>query len=419
MWSFLCFLAAAANLVPHCVDAFADPEQSPARWTRGNCDFGTVPGYWWKGRYKSFSKDCNLRRFVDEFARDSAAAEHGKHEDFTGKNHVLFIGDSLDRNLVIALADISGQEFRDYAPLKYLPDGRPQKIGRSGIVTFKNHTFSNLFIFAANNQKKYFSLWKEGQVAGMSDGTFDRVCQDGPRYLPYLPAEYPALVSVNSAYWEVGRWERYFGRFGKDVISMSTKGVPEKPMQEVFEEYNETVTLRRIDSPTYAHGSSIRLGKPLFSGMVLRHPLKAEEPNHVKELLGDFRREMEALMDKVEQCYPGTRQFCWRTAPRVATDDRVHHFFHKRPHIINALNQVARYTARKRGWCVLDLDLMLQGQGNNEDFVPDGAHPSTRVSLEYINVLLNVLNGEGEDPDSLTGSMERPGLNPDTLRRKQ
>lgn len=26
------------------------------RWTEGKCDFGTVPGYWWAGRYKSFSK---------------------------------------------------------------------------------------------------------------------------------------------------------------------------------------------------------------------------------------------------------------------------------------------------------------------------------------------------------------------------
>jgi hypothetical protein len=282
-------------------------------------------------------------------------------------------------------------------------------------LSFKSHTFANLFIFAANNNKKYFSLWLEGKVEGMSDGTFDRICLDGPRYLPYQPSEFPTLISVNSAYWEVGRWERYFGRIGKDVISMTVHGVPEKPVHEVFQEHNSTVAIRSVDSPTYAHGSGSRLGKPLFSGMVLRHPGKPDEPNYVKELLGDFRREVEALMDKVEQCYPHTKQFCWRTAPRVATDDRVHHFFHKRPHIVNALNQVARFTARKRGWCVLDLDLMLQGHGNNEDFVPDGAHPSARVSLEFINVLLNVLHGEGGDKASDGGVPSRAGLKPDIL----
>lgn len=66
------------------------------------------------------------------------------------------------------------------------------------------------------------------------------------------------------------------------------------------------------------------------------------------------------ILAQVEQCYPNTKIYCWRTAPRVATDDRIHHFFHKRPHIMSALNQLARYTARKRGWCILDLDQMLQ-----------------------------------------------------------
>lgn len=136
--------------------------------------------------------------------------------------HILFIGDSLDRNIVIALSEWSGQPYQDYTPMRWLPDGRPQKIGRSCMVTFANHTYANLFIFAANNEKKYFSIWKEGQVAGMSDNTFDRVCHDGPKYLPYFPASSPYLISLNSAYWEVGRWERYFGRNGKDIISLTS-----------------------------------------------------------------------------------------------------------------------------------------------------------------------------------------------------
>lgn len=34
----------------------------------------------------------------------------------------------------------------------------------------------------------------------------------------------------------------------------------------------------------------------------------------------------------------------------------------------------------------------LQGQGNNEEFVPDGAHPAAWVNLEYANLILNVVN---------------------------
>merc|ERR1712226_1524336 len=112
--------------------------------------------------------------------------------------------------------------------------------------------------------------------------------------------------------------------------------------------------------------------------------------------MGDFRRELEALMHKGEECYPDAKIYCWRTAPRVATDDRVHHFFHKRPHVISALNQIGRYTARKRGWCVLDLDMMLQGHGNNPEYVPDRAHPAAWVNLEYTNIVLNELREHEE-----------------------
>jgi hypothetical protein len=69
------------------------------------------------------------------------------------------------------------------------------------------------------------------------------------------------------------------------------------------------------------------------------------------------------LRRQVEACYPDTKIYCWRTAPKVATDDRSHHFFQKRPHVVAALNQMARYAARKRGWCILDMEFMLQVSG--------------------------------------------------------
>lgn len=70
---------------------------------------------------------------------------------------------------------------------------------------------------------------------------------------------------------------------------------------------------------------------------------------------------------QVEECYPDTKIYCWRTAPKVATNDRSHHFFQKRPHVVAALNQMARYMAKKRGWCILDMEMMLQvGSGPGE-----------------------------------------------------
>jgi len=371
---------------------------------RGSCEYGSVPGYWWASRYKSFSKDCKFRRLVEQHSPTAVKAQHVTHGRHN-KTHVLLIGDSLDRNVVIALSEWSGRPFRDYTPMRFLPDGRPQKIGRSCFVEFANHTYANLFIFAANNQKEYYSLWKGGKSKGMSDGTYDRVCRDGPQFLPYFPDHSPYLISVNSAYWEVARWERYHGRINQDIISLNSKQHHGKTVRAVTESFNVSVPLKLDDLPTLQHSSSIRLGVPPFLGMVMRHPQKRNEPDYMKQLLNKFHKDMVGLMDKVEECFPETKVYCWRTAPRVATDDRIHHFFYKRPHIMAALNQLARFVAKERGWCILDMDMMLQGYGNNEEFVPDGAHPAAWVNLEYANVILNIIeqhkhdSGQGSSTD--------------------
>mmetsp|Transcript_12094 Transcript_12094/g.33983 ORF Transcript_12094/g.33983 Transcript_12094/m.33983 type:complete len:442 (-) Transcript_12094:470-1795(-) len=372
-------------------DPTEDVPQGP--WTEGNCNYGTLPGYWWASRYKSFSKSCKFKRLVEQHS-PKAVQKMPTPQGFRGKTHILLIGDSLDRNVVIALSEWSGRPYRDYTPMIWLPDGRPQKIGRNGIVNFANHTYANLFIFAANNEEKYYRLWKDGMAPGMSHATFDRICHDGPKYLPYFPAHSPYMISLNSAYWEVGRWEQRYGRPDRHTLRLTGGNFTHKSIGRVFAAFNETMSVNPQDPPTYAHASAPRLGTPVFDGMVIRYPNIKQEQNYMKELLWDFKKELEELMDKVKACYPDTQIYCLRTAPRVATDDRIHHFFQKRPHVITALNQLIRFTAKKRGWCVLDMDMMLQAHGNNEEFVPDGAHPAAWVNLEYANIILNVIKEE-------------------------
>lgn len=373
---------------------------------RSRCQYGREPGYWWASKFKLFSKTCKLKRLVEQHSPRNVE-KLPTPRGYRDKKHILLIGDSLDRNVVIALSEWSGRPFRDYTPMMWLPDGRPQKIGRSCIVNFHNYTYSNLFIFAANNEARYFSLWKEGKVEGMSDYTHERICQDGPRYLPYFPTQSPYLISVNSAYWEVARWERKYWRGHPDVLSLTSKQWSRKSVNQIYKEHNRTLPVSREDRPTYEHASAVRLGTPVYNGQVLRDPDKPE-PDYMATLLVDFWRDMEKLMKKVEACYPDTKIYCWRTAPKVATDDRSHHFFQKRPHVVAALNQMARYAARKRGWCILDMEFMLQGQGNNEEFVPDGAHPAAWVNLEYANIILNVIN-EQEEHEGAEGQQEHEG----------
>mmetsp|Transcript_36010 Transcript_36010/g.85418 ORF Transcript_36010/g.85418 Transcript_36010/m.85418 type:complete len:460 (-) Transcript_36010:2459-3838(-) len=356
----------------------------------GACEFGTVPGYWFNTTYKSFSEECQFQRLVDQHSPEQVKKYPAFHGDFN-KTHVLFIGDSLDRNVVMGLSEFSGVPFRDYTPVRWMDDGRPQKIGRCLLVEFANYTYSNLFIFAANNKKKYYNLWQEGVVKGMSNFTHERICRDGPKFLPYFPEYSPYLISVNSAYWEVAWWRPKYGRDGRQVISLSSEPYAKRPVSKIIQSFNVSLPLKSGELPTRAHASSIRLGRPAFEGMVMRHPKQRSEPNYMEQLLDRFRDDIEGLMDKVEECFPNAEVYCWRTAPRVATDDRIHHYFNKRPHVMAALNQLSRYAAKKRGWCVLDMDFMLQGYGNDEAFVPDGAHPAPWVNVEYANIILNVI----------------------------
>lgn len=49
------------------------------------------------------------------------------------------------------------------------------------------------------------------------------------------------------------------------------------------------------------------------------------------------------------------------------------------------------------GLCIVDMDRMLQGRGNDGHWVPDGSHPSDAVLYEYTNVLLNILQQHKDD----------------------
>lgn len=66
------------------------------------------------------------------------------------------------------------------------------------------------------------------------------------------------------------------------------------------------------------------------------------------------------LVDIVKRCYPGTKLFCWHTAPSVGTDNRNPHWFDKRPHVVAALNAAGRFVAKEKGLCLLDWERMFQ-----------------------------------------------------------
>lgn len=43
------------------------------------------------------------------------------------------------------------------------------------------------------------------------------------------------------------------------------------------------------------------------------------------------------------------------------------------------------------GLCVIDMERMIQGRGNDGHWVPDGSHPSDKALAEVMNVYLNIL----------------------------
>lgn len=150
----------------------------------GICDYGTLPGYWDGQRYETLGEACRLRRLVDEWRRESPAADVGDARRSGGGDLLLLIGDSFDRQTVQAAAKAAGVAAVDYTPFAADADGKPSKIGRNLVApALGGDRLANLFIFGANNEGRYPA---EPTAAGLAEGmhglTYDRICEDFRRH---------------------------------------------------------------------------------------------------------------------------------------------------------------------------------------------------------------------------------------------
>lgn len=309
------------------------------------CDYGTLPGFWDGEEWQLVSPECTLHRYTA--SRSAWEALPVAHEG----DNLLLIGDSFDRQIV----DGTGRRLRALAR-DYTPAGEHEKIGHNVALRVGSQQVANLFIFGANNAGEYAEPAEAGRTQAMHFRSHDRICRDYKRYAP--DAKDPYMIVLNSVLWDTMAWAMKHARKGWETG-----------------DYN--------------------IPSGLSQRMRRKNPHQVWEPGphgrQWRETLAAYEADLTALIVKTRQCFPETKLFCWRTAPLPPTDSRTHHFWLKPPYVASAMNAIGTSVARRMGLCVIDMEKMIQGRGNDGHWVPDGSHPSDAALSEVMNVLLNIM----------------------------
>mmetsp|Transcript_13993 Transcript_13993/g.33066 ORF Transcript_13993/g.33066 Transcript_13993/m.33066 type:complete len:360 (+) Transcript_13993:157-1236(+) len=302
-----------------------------------DCSFGQAEGYWSGLSYHLFNETCTLQRHVDalyEQVRDGT--------DSKLKGSVLFVGDTIDRNLINWIGEQFSSTVDDLTPFREFEtsSGAPASTSLNRQVWVGDLHFANLYIFGVG-EPPYPERATQTWIKELHNHTVERLCVDAPHYLPVAPD----IIVVNSAYW--------------DAVKLC---------------YSSTYAWRR------------------------KHDKKVNQPHCWKDtnikwenFVLEYMQDVYRLLLAAKTCYPSAKAVLWRTAPEVAVDDRSPWWHVIPPYVTSYLNNAARYAATKNSFELIQMDVMAAGRANDINWTPNGLHQSTSFNREYLNVVLNIL----------------------------
>lgn len=315
------------------------------------CKYGQEEGYWAGLTYHLHNEACRLHRHVDALYQQARTGR-----DSRLKGSILFIGDSLDRNLINWVGEQFGSKASDLTPYRpfTMASGKQSSTSLNRQTWVGDLHISNLYIFGVGDPP-YTERARLMEFPGMHNTTIERVCVDAPHYLPVAPD----MVVVNSAYW--------------DTLNLC---------------YSRTYAWRRRRDK---HVNRPKCFKP--------------SKVHWESFVTAYMQDVYRLLLAIRTCFPSAKSVVWRTAPDVSVDDRSPWFHVIPPYITAYLNNAARYAAQRNGFEMLQMDLMVAGRANDMQWTPNGLHQSTEFNREYFNIVLNML----------TETLRRTGIGQGTL----
>ena len=322
-------------------------EEEQGEHDRKSCRFGEEEGFWSAFVYDLYEEGCSLRRHAEALHHE---AQGGPESSLKGS--VLFIGDSLERNLVNWIGDQFNKTTRDLTPFNPYEvktrSGRSRRVSSSlnRHVWVENVHFANLYTFGAG-EPPYTGRAAMLATPELHNATVDRICADLPRYLPVAPD----LVVVSSAYW--------------DALKICQ---------------SDSYAWRRKHTP-----DSQRQTRPT------RPRCANERQVDWEKFLEGYMQDVYRLLFTVQTCLPSARKIVWRTAPDVGVDERNPWWHIIPPYVTGYLNNAARYAATKNGFELLQMDLMAAGRASDMIWMPNGLYQGGDFNREYLNLILNML----------------------------
>jgi len=205
-----------------------------------HCEYGRKPGVWEGMTYQILDKKCKLFRYVDDI--------RGSPKQNKVSGEIYFIGDSLNRNLVLDVGKELNTSVSDYTPMAF-DRGKPEKIGRNAVWRLGSLTVANLFHFGANEKENHWLGIARAGIQGMHNSTYGRICLDGPQYLKRIGVtEDPYMIVISSNYWDAMHWSYKTAGPPRKKVKNNTPGVKAGEDEPETEEW-------QVDEERYVTGA--------------------------------------------------------------------------------------------------------------------------------------------------------------------
>lgn len=314
-------------------NAAAEAKATDAAAAAGHCDYGTLPGAWnleasAGGRWQLLDPQCALQNLLQRYGIDSLDDAPTPNARRVG---ILLLSDSVDRYLTeAACAAIGGRKVAEFGAPSTDTETAASDRNKTALALHKCESQSQLSIASA-----YFpGVHPTGPYhSGLRAGYERRIAAAAAQWASYSPAP-PDLVVVASGLWDIARMWRY--------------------------------------EPHYVGGEQLEL-----------------------QLLRNWSANFTRVVEYAKTVFSQTPLWAFHTTvpPKFEpATGRTHKPYLGRRYFTAQLNAAGVAAARELGMQVVDYaalgDRFLdQGQAALLDLI----HPKEALSLEFLNIYLNLL----------------------------
>ena len=336
-------------------------------WQGGGCDYGALPGWmeqhegnWSSGEHhgelwKVIDQNCQPNNLLAPLKPNSAvpcASNQGR------PRVIMIIGDSVDREAIFHLASW-GQKPQP-----------PSVVVCNGLILYQTccgDLIGAVHIFGSSPVGPYLGQFTESYVEIVKRSIED--------WRSKLKLPDPDIVVVSPIFWDIGRGYELFNQV---VLE-----------RERAQRYYEITKSKLAGSSTGHDGISARFSLPTLP----------------RSYINSWVKNVSDLVDylKTKVFSPSRTVFgCHTNAPFLVHPNgtAIHRFLGKHSYLVQH-NEALKHVAYLKDLFVVDYASMTAGFHHGAMYLEDRHHPGPEVSLEVLNIYLNIAHQLPKTPKNI------------------